>query len=82
MFGVGLNQIVNVPVINVIIPTNFKIIDAWVFDKIVAIQMTNNTFAFYEKTLVPSVSAKSLAFNSGSLKLNPNIVAFDMDVGS
>lgn len=82
MFGVGLNQIVNVPVVNVVIPNNFKIIDAWVFDKIVAIHMTNNTFAFYEKTLVPSVSAKPLTFNSGSLNLSQSIVAFDMDVGS
>jgi hypothetical protein len=38
----------------VILPPAYKIIDAWVFDKVVALQLTNNTFAFYEKTLVAS----------------------------
>jgi hypothetical protein len=67
---VGLNQITNIPVINVVLPLNFNIVDVWVFEKVVAVQMTSNTFAFYEKTLVASNYQKPLLFNSGTTNIS------------
>ena len=64
-----------------ILPLKYNIVDAWVFDKVVALQLTNKTFAFYEKTLVASNFQKQLSFNTGSTNISTSLVAFDMDVG-
>jgi len=44
--------------------------------------MTNNTFAFYEKTLVESNFQKQLIISPGSVNISQSIIAFDMDLGS
>jgi hypothetical protein len=73
---------VNLPLINVILPLSQNIVDAWVFDKVVALQLNNKTFAFYEKTLVASNYQTQLKFNTGSTPISSSLLVFDMDVGS
>lgn len=52
VFGSGLNQIVNQPLLNMILPnTTAVVLDAWVFQKIAVVRMNNTSseFIFYEK---------------------------------
>lgn len=65
-----------------ILPLNYNIVDAWVFDKVVALQLTNKTFVFYEKTLVASNFQEQLSFVTGPTNISTSLVEFDMDVGT
>ena len=51
-FGTGLNQVVKETIVNLVIPTNYTVLDVWVFDKVIVTRLTNNTLAFYEKSLL------------------------------
>lgn len=38
-----------------VLPTNSIVLDAWVFDKVVIAKLSNNTLAFYEKSLISGI---------------------------
>jgi len=46
-----------------VLPNNAVVNDAWVFDKVVIAKLTNNTLAFYEKSLIAGNLQTALQFS-------------------
>ena len=82
IFGQGFNKIVKMSLISIIIPKNFFLQDAWVFDSIVATRLTNNTFAFYQKPLVAGNIQDKLIFDQTAGGINPNATEYEMQNGA
>lgn len=59
------------------LPTGLSIKDAWVFDKIAIIRLSNNTLSFYEKSLVSGQLQASLAYNQTISQItNMDVIEF------
>jgi hypothetical protein len=53
-------------IVNLNLPENFAVVQAWVLDKLVAVQLSNGTFtelAFYERPLVAGDIQDPLTFD-------------------
>jgi hypothetical protein len=59
-----------------VLPNNAVVNDAWVFDKVVIAKLTNNTLAFYEKSLIAGNLQTALQFSQISSIQNLTSIEF------